>query len=109
MRRDFTYIADIVEGVVRVLDKTAEPNSSWTGGQPDPGTSCAPYRLYNIGNNSPVELLDYISAIENGKREIGVNVAIKLCAIFPVTLEKLLIPQGLKNHPDFLKTLKKAS
>ncbi len=50
-----------------------------------------------------------ISAIENGKRDIGVNVAIKLCAIFPVTLEKLLIPQGLKNHPDFIKTLKRAS
>ncbi len=50
-----------------------------------------------------------ISAIENGKREIGVNVAIKLCAIFPLTLEKLLIPQGLKNHPDYIKALKKAS
>jgi DNA-binding XRE family transcriptional regulator len=50
-----------------------------------------------------------ISAIENGKREIGVSVAIKLCAIFPVTLEKLLIPQGLKNHPDYIKALKKAS
>lgn len=50
-----------------------------------------------------------ISAIENGKRDIGVNVAIKLCAIFPVTLEKLLIPEGLKNHPDFIKTLKRAS
>lgn len=50
-----------------------------------------------------------ISAIENGKRDIGVNVAIKLCAIFPVTLEKLLIPGGLKNHPDFIKTLKRAS
>lgn len=50
-----------------------------------------------------------ISAIENGKRKIGVNVAIKLCAIFPLTLEKLLIPQGLKNHPDYIKALKKAS
>lgn len=50
-----------------------------------------------------------ISAIENGKREIGVSVAIKLCAIFPVTLEKLLIPQGIKNHPDYIKALKNAS
>ncbi len=50
-----------------------------------------------------------ISAIENVKSDIGVNVAIKLCAIFPVILEKLLIPQGLKNHPDFIKTLKRAS
>ncbi|MGB0453824.1 MAG: helix-turn-helix transcriptional regulator [Bacteriovoracaceae bacterium] len=50
-----------------------------------------------------------ISAIENGKRDIGVNVAIKLCAVFPVTLEKLLVPGGLKNHPDYKKALKRAS
>lgn len=50
-----------------------------------------------------------ISAIENGKRKIGVSVAIKLCAIFPVTLEKLLVPEGLKNHPDYIKALKKVS
>jgi len=50
-----------------------------------------------------------ISAIENGKREIGLNVAIKLCAVLPITLEKILIPEGLKNHPEYKKTLKKAS
>lgn len=65
MKRDFTYIDDIVEGVVRVLDNTATPNDSWHGEQPDPGTSCAPYKLYNIGNNNPVELMDYIGAIES--------------------------------------------
>ncbi|MDA7441016.1 NAD-dependent epimerase [Candidatus Pseudothioglobus singularis] len=63
-RRDFTYIDDIVEGVIRVLDKPATPNQSWDGKTPDSGTSKAPWRVYNIGNNSPVELLDYISAIE---------------------------------------------
>ena len=62
-RRDFTYIDDIVEGVVRVLDKPAESNPNWSGEAPDPGSSLAPWRVYNIGNNSPVELMDYISAI----------------------------------------------
>jgi UDP-glucuronate 4-epimerase len=64
MQRDFTYIDDIVEGVVRVTDRTATPNPDWDSADPDPGTSSAPYRLYNIGNNSPVMLLDYIAAIE---------------------------------------------
>jgi UDP-glucuronate 4-epimerase len=64
MRRDFTYIDDIVEGVVRVLDRVPVPDGSWTGDAPDPATSAAPYRLYNIGNNSPVELMDLIGAIE---------------------------------------------
>ena len=63
-RRDFTYIDDIVEGVIRVLDRPAQPNSAWSGAQPDPGTSAAPWRVYNIGNNSPVELMDYIAALE---------------------------------------------
>ena len=64
MQRDFTYIDDIVEGVVRVMDKTATPNPDWDGARPDPGTSSAPYRLYNIGNNNPVELSEFIDAIE---------------------------------------------
>ena len=63
-RRDFTYIDDIVEGVVRTMDHTAEPNEDWDPANPDPGTSRAPYRLYNIGNQQPVELMDYIGAIE---------------------------------------------
>ena len=63
-RRDFTYIDDIVEGVVRVLDRIAERNPTWSGDKPDPATSCAPYRLYNIGSNSPVELLRYIEILE---------------------------------------------
>ena len=64
MQRDFTYIDDIVEGVVRVMDKTATPNPDWDGARPDPGTSSAPYRLYNIGNNNPVKLTEFIDAIE---------------------------------------------
>ncbi|MDX1583036.1 MAG: NAD-dependent epimerase [Thermoanaerobaculia bacterium] len=64
MKRDFTYIDDIVEGVVRVADEIAMPNSSWSSDDPDPSTSSAPYRIYNIGNNAPVELMDFIRTIE---------------------------------------------
>jgi len=64
MRRDFTYIDDIVEGVARVLDSVPQPNPAWSGAAPDPGTSKAPYRLYNIGNNQPVELLRFIEVLE---------------------------------------------
>jgi UDP-glucuronate 4-epimerase len=63
-RRDFTYIDDIVKGIILVLDQPANPNQSWNSNEPDPGSSSAPWRIYNIGNNSPVELLDYIKAIE---------------------------------------------
>ena len=63
-KRDFTYIDDIVEGVVRVLDIPAKPNVMWNGDDPHSGSSSAPWRIYNIGNNSPVELLDFINAIE---------------------------------------------
>ena len=62
--RDFTYIDDIVEGVVRSVDRVAAPNEDWSGDAPDPGTSAAPYRLYNIGNNKPVQLMDYIACLE---------------------------------------------
>lgn len=64
MRRDFTYIDDIVEGVVRVLDTLPQPNPAWSGLAPDPGTGKAPYRIYNIGNNQPVELLHFIEVLE---------------------------------------------
>lgn len=63
-RRDFTYIDDIVEGIVLVLDKPAKPNSEWSGDEPDSATSYAPWKIYNIGNNNPVELKDYISTLE---------------------------------------------
>jgi len=63
-KRDFTYIDDIVEGVIRTLNHTATPNPAWSSDAPDTGTSYAPYRIYNIGNNQPVELLRFIEVIE---------------------------------------------
>jgi UDP-glucuronate 4-epimerase len=63
-RRDFTYIDDLVEGVMRVIDAVARANPAWSGDSPDPGTSRAPYRLYNIGNNHPVNLLRFIEVLE---------------------------------------------
>lgn len=64
-RRDFTYVDDIVEGVIRVLDQVAVANPTWSGMEPDSATSYAPYRLYNIGNNQPVELMKYIEVLES--------------------------------------------
>ena len=79
-RRDFTYIDDIVEGVIRVLDQPAIPNQTWDSSQPDPGSSSAPWRIYNIGNNSPVELLDYIKAIEDA---LGIKADMELLPLQP--------------------------
>jgi len=63
--RDFTYIDDLVEGVIRVSDDIAQPNPAWDAASPDPATSNAPFRIFNIGNNNPVQLLDYVEAIED--------------------------------------------
>lgn len=84
-KRDFTYIDDIVEGVVRTLDHIAEPNADWSGVEPDPGSSRAPWRVYNIGNNNPVDLMDYIETLEKflGK-----------------TVEKNLLPLQPGDVPD---------
>jgi len=84
-RRDFTYIDDIVEGVIRVLDKPAQSNADWRGDSPDSGTSQAPWRLYNIGNNSPVDLMDYIKAIESA---------------LEINAEKELLPLQPGDVPD---------
>jgi len=64
MIRDFTFVADIVEGICRALENPAQPNPDWNSDRPDPATSYAPYRIYNIGNNQPVPLMDYIAALE---------------------------------------------
>lgn len=84
-KRDFTYIDDIIEGVVRVLDKTPEPNPQWNGELPDSATSFAPYKLYNIGNHQPVDLMKYIEVIEE---KIGKKA------------EKNLLPMQSGDVPD---------
>ena len=70
MMRDFTFVDDIVESITRLLDRRPEPNPEWNGDVPDPGTSLAPYRVYNIGNNSPVNLMDFVNEIE---KKLGVE------------------------------------
>lgn len=70
-RRDFTFIDDIVEGVIRVLDKPAQANPEWSGDEPDSATSYAPWRVYNIGNNNPVELKTYIAELENALGKVA--------------------------------------
>ncbi len=80
MRRDFTYIDDIVEGVIRVLDHVAAPNPDWNGAAPAPGSSRAPYRIYNIGNSAPVSLMAFIEAIE---QELGVTAEKRMLPLQP--------------------------
>jgi UDP-glucuronate 4-epimerase len=72
MRRDFTYVGDIVEGIVRVLDKAPQPNAAWSGDHPDPGSSSAPYRIYNLGNHQPIQLIKFIEVLEDciGKKAL---------------------------------------
>jgi len=84
-RRDFTYIDDIIEGIIKVMDKPAMSNKDWSGNNPDSGTSLAPWRVYNIGNNSPVGLLDYIGALEES---LGLKA------------DKELLPLQLGDLPD---------
>lgn len=79
-RRDFTYVDDIVEGVVRALNRPATANPQWDGNHPDPGTSLGPWRVYNIGNSQPVELMDYIAALE---RALGKSAIKELLPIQP--------------------------
>jgi len=84
-RRDFTYVGDIVEGVIHAMDRVAQPNPQWSGDRPDSATSKAPYRLYNIGNQQPVELMRYIEVLEEclGRKA-----------------EKNLLPLQLGDVPD---------
>tara|TARA_A100001037_G_scaffold284503_1_gene290966 strand:- start:43 stop:642 length:600 start_codon:yes stop_codon:yes gene_type:complete len=115
--RDFTYIDDIVGGVIACLDKTPVPNPAWTGDNPDPGTSKAPYRLYNIGNNSPVQLMDFISILEDC---LGIKAEKKMLPLqagdVPATYADVTtlveevgyrpttpIEQGIRNFVDWYK------
>jgi len=84
-KRDFTYVEDIVEGIIRVLDKAATIDTSWTGDHPDPSSSAAPYRLYNIGSNNPTELGRYIEVLEE---TLGIKA------------KKNLLPMQLGDVPD---------
>ena len=121
MRRDFTYVDDIVEGIVRLLDNPATPNEEWSSDNPDPATSFAPFRLYNIGNNAPVDLMDFIKAIEN---ELGKKAKINFMPIqqgdVPETyadVEDLMkavdyrpsttVEEGIKNFMDWYKSFYK--
>ena len=80
MRRDFTYIDDIIEGVVRVMAKIPSGSPAWSGAKPDPASSFAPYRIYNIGNNRPVELMEFIAALE---RHLGRKAEMRLLPMQP--------------------------
>lgn len=93
--RDFTYIDDIVEGVIRVLDRPAPGNPDWNGNEPDPGTSKAPWRVYNIGNSNPVELMNYISAIE---KAVGMKAEMEL-----LPLQAGDVPDTYANVEDLVK------
>jgi len=116
-RRDFTYIDDIVEGVVRILRKPAKGNSNWDSDNPDSSSSKAPWRVYNIGNNNPVELLDYIEEIENS---LKIKAKKELLPLQPgdvpdtfADVEDLIkdfnfkpqtsVQQGVKNFVDWFK------
>ena len=99
MKRDFTYIDDIVEGIIRVLDKPPLADSSWLGSKPDPSFSSAPYKIFNIGNNQPIKLTDFISEIElalnlKAKKEL---LPIQLGDV-PATYADI---QALKDYVDF--------
>ena len=75
MERDFTYIDDIVEGLSRIIKKAPESDPEWSGDAPNPASSSAPYRLYNIGSNAPVQLMDYIREIE---KNLGMEAKLNL-------------------------------
>ena len=116
-RRDFTYIDDIVEGIIHVIDCPALVNNDWVSNNPDPATSSAPYRLYNIGNNNPVELMDYIEALE---ASLGIKADKELLPLQPGDVPdtyadvddlvdqfsykpSMSVKQGVKNFADWYK------
>ena len=94
-RRDFTYVDDIVEGVIRTLDRPAPVNPQWDSNFPDPGTSLAPWRVYNIGNSSPMELMDYIGAIE---KALGKTATKELLPLQPAD-----VPDTYANVDDLVE------
>ncbi len=121
MQRDFTYIDDIVEGVVRVIERPAQPNPQWNGDSPDPGSSYAPYKIYNIGNNQPVELMHFIEVIEDtlGKKAkknlmplqpgdvpatyANIDDLVRDTGFKPATPLEVGIPKFIKWYRDYFK------
>ncbi len=121
MQRDFTYIDDIVEGVVRVIERPAQPNPQWNGDNPDPGSSYAPYKIYNIGNNQPVELMHFIEVIEDslGKKAkknllplqpgdvpatyANIDDLVRDTGFKPATPLEVGIPKFIKWYRDYFK------
>ncbi len=111
MLRDFTYIDDIVEGIVRVLDNVAQPNPTWSGLSPDPHSSKAPYKIYNIGNNNPVKLMDFIEAIE---KELGIVAKKNMLPLQPgdvpatyANVEDLVSDLGYKPNTSIQEGIKR--
>jgi len=97
--RDFTYVDDIVESISRLIPKTPTPDPEWSGKNPNPATSFSPYRLFNIGNNSPVDLMDFISAIE---KEIGKTTKKNFLPMQPGDVESTYADvEALSNYIDF--------
>lgn len=94
-RRDFTYIDDIIEGIIKVLDKPAEPNPDWNSKNSDSATSNAPWKIYNIGNNNPVKLMDYISALESA---LGKKAELNLLPLQPGD-----VPDTYADISDFVR------
>jgi UDP-glucuronate 4-epimerase len=95
MRRDFTYVDDIVEGIVRLLPKIPKGNPNWNGENPDPSTSFAPYKIYNIGNNQPVELLHFIEVLET---KLGIRAVKNL-----LPLQEGDVPETYANVDDLMR------
>jgi UDP-glucuronate 4-epimerase len=101
-RRDFTYVDDIVEGVIRVLDQVATPHSDWSSDAPDPATSLAPYRLYNIGSHRPVELMRYIEVLEEclGRTAIKNLLPMQLGDVPDTYADVAALTQDVGYQPD---------
>jgi len=111
MKRDFTYIDDIVEGVVRVIDKIPQPNPDWDRKNPDPGSSYAPYKIYNIGNNNPIELIKFIEILEmNIGKKAQMNMLPMQRGDVPITyanVDDLIKDVGFKPSAPLKEGIKK--
>jgi UDP-glucuronate 4-epimerase len=97
MKRDFTYIDDVVESIFRLMNKKAAPNLNWSGNNPDPSTSLAPYRIYNIGNNHPVKLMDFIKALED---KLGIQAKKQFMPLQPGD-----VPETFADIDDLVKSI----